>query len=106
MTESITEFTPGNEVALATLQRQHEAEIQRLIKWRDQYFRQAMENGAAFGRLRDAAQAVIDRWDTPLWKDVPATAVYINRLRAVAAGLDPAQLEGCTPGTPDGVSGK
>lgn len=29
------------------------------------------------------AQAVVDRWDTPLWKDVPATAVYINELRKV-----------------------
>jgi hypothetical protein len=28
-----------------------------------------------------AARAVFDRWDTPLWKDVPATAKYINRLR-------------------------
>lgn len=33
-------------------------------------------------RLREAAQAVVDRWDTPVWKDVPATAVYINALRA------------------------
>ena len=32
--------------------------------------------------LREAAQAVVDRWDTPLWKDVPATATYINALRA------------------------
>ena len=31
--------------------------------------------------LRKAAQAVVDRWDTPLWKDVPATAEYINKLR-------------------------
>lgn len=31
--------------------------------------------------LEQAAQAVIDRWDTPLWKDVPATAEYINKLR-------------------------
>lgn len=31
--------------------------------------------------LRKAAQAVIDRWETPSWKDVPATAVYINELR-------------------------
>ena len=31
--------------------------------------------------LRTAAQAVIDRWDTPNWKDAPATAEYINRLR-------------------------
>ena len=33
-------------------------------------------------KLRTAAQAVIDRWDTPLWKDVPATAVFIEQLRA------------------------
>ena len=33
-------------------------------------------------RLRTAAQAVIDRWDTPHWKDVPATAEYVGRLRA------------------------
>ena len=35
--------------------------------------------------LRAAAQAVVDRWDTPLWKDVPATAEYIGRLRAALA---------------------
>lgn len=35
--------------------------------------------------LRKAAQAVVDRWDTPLWKDVPATAVYIADLRAALA---------------------
>ena len=29
-----------------------------------------------------AAQAVVDRWDTPAWKDVEHTAVFINRLRA------------------------
>jgi len=32
--------------------------------------------------LLAAAEAVIDRWDTPLWKDVPPTADCINRLRA------------------------
>ena len=32
-----------------------------------------------------AAQALIDRWDTPLWKDVPATANYINDLRKALA---------------------
>lgn len=36
-------------------------------------------------KLREAAQAVVDRWDTPLWKDVPATAEYINRLRSALA---------------------
>lgn len=29
-----------------------------------------------------AARAVVERWDTPLWKDAPATAGFINRLRA------------------------
>jgi len=33
-------------------------------------------------QLRAAAQDVVDRWDTPFWKDVPATANFINRLRA------------------------
>lgn len=42
--------------------------------------------------LRAAAQAVVDRWDMPLWKDVPATAVFINRLRA-ALTPTPAQPE-------------
>ena len=35
--------------------------------------------------LRAAAQAVVERWDTPLWKDVPHTAVYINALRKALA---------------------
>lgn len=35
--------------------------------------------------LREAAQALIDRWETPLWKDAPATAEYIHRLRAALA---------------------
>jgi hypothetical protein len=34
------------------------------------------------------AQAVVDRWDTPLWKDVPATAVFINELRTTLTGDD------------------
>ena len=35
--------------------------------------------------LREAAQAVVDRWDTPLWKNVPATALYIAALREALA---------------------
>lgn len=35
--------------------------------------------------LRAAAQAVIDRWNTPLWKDVEPTAAVIWRLRAAVA---------------------
>ena len=32
--------------------------------------------------LLAAAQAVVDRWDTPNWKDAEPTAVVIHRLRA------------------------
>lgn len=32
-------------------------------------------------RLELAASAVIERWETPLWKDAPATAGYIYALR-------------------------
>lgn len=43
---------------------------------------------SALAELVDAAQAVLDRWDTPLWKDVPSTAEYIARLRAALAGVE------------------
>ena len=32
--------------------------------------------------LQQAAQALVDRWDTPLWKDAPHTGKYIDALRA------------------------
>jgi hypothetical protein len=31
--------------------------------------------------LVEAAKAVVERWETPLWKDVPHTGDYIYRLR-------------------------
>lgn len=31
--------------------------------------------------LLEASKALVARWDTPLWKDVPSTAEYINELR-------------------------
>ena len=35
--------------------------------------------------LLNAAMDVIERWDSPLWKDLPATAEYIERLRQAVA---------------------
>jgi hypothetical protein len=35
--------------------------------------------------IRAAAIAVVERWDTPLWKDAPATADYIAALRDALA---------------------
>ena len=43
--------------------------------------------------LVKAAQAVIDRWDTPAWKDVEPTATFINELRKQVAAHR-AQQEG------------
>lgn len=40
---------------------------------------------AKLAALKQAAQAVIDRWHTPLWKDVPATAEYIQKLETAVA---------------------
>ena len=44
--------------------------------------------------LREAAQAVLDRWDSRNWKAAP-TADYMNRLRAaLAVAPQPAPEEG------------
>lgn len=42
-----------------------------------------------------AACAVVERWDTPLWKDAPATAKYIKRLRTALSSenVDPISAE-------------
>jgi hypothetical protein len=36
---------------------------------------------AEIARLREAAKAVVQRWETPLWKDVEPTAHVIYALR-------------------------
>lgn len=36
-------------------------------------------------KLIEAAKAVIDRWYSPLWKDLPHTGEFINRLREAVA---------------------
>ena len=42
--------------------------------------------------LAEVAQALWDRWETPLWKDHPPTALVMNKLRdaleAVKGGSD------------------
>ena len=35
--------------------------------------------------LLEALEAIIERWDTPLWKDVPHTAECINAARLIVA---------------------
>ena len=35
--------------------------------------------------IEAAGQALVERWDTPLWKDAPHTGTFINSLRAALA---------------------
>jgi hypothetical protein len=37
--------------------------------------------------LLATGQAVVDRWDSPLWKDQPHTAEFINALRQAIASV-------------------
>ena len=69
----------------AALIRAQAAEIERL---RDRLPTPAEPAG---GALREAAQAVMDRWDSSDWK-APATATYMNRLRAALAAA-PAPIQ-------------
>ncbi len=47
---------------------------------------QAKKDAAGVEQLLVAAEAVVARWETPLWKDVEPTGLVINRLRdAIAA---------------------
>jgi hypothetical protein len=43
--------------------------------------RERDEAREALARLCRAAVATCDRWDTPLWKDAPATARFMRELR-------------------------
>lgn len=44
-------------------------------------------------RLLAAARAVVARWETPLWKDAPATAGFIYELRDAIAAAESATAE-------------
>lgn len=44
-------------------------------------------------KLAEAARAVIDRWDSPAWKDAPHTGEYIHALRQALASYEAAQAE-------------
>ena len=42
---------------------------------------------AAAPELLEALEQIIDRWDTPLWKDATGTAEYINAARKIVASV-------------------
>lgn len=43
-------------------------------------------------KMVEAAQGVIDRWNSPSWKDLPATAEYIHKLRDSLASMPEAKV--------------
>ena len=43
--------------------------------------------------LEEAAQAVVDRWDAPTWKDLEPTAKFMNALREALAAVKGGQNE-------------
>jgi rubrerythrin len=71
--------TPDNEVARL---QQYTQNMQEII---DDDTKQKTQLHNEVARLRAAAQAVVDRWETPLWKDAEPTASVIYRLRDALA---------------------
>lgn len=39
--------------------------------------------------LQEAAKAVVERWDSPKWKDLPHTAEFIDALRTALGNTRP-----------------
>ena len=76
-TEMLNEENGRLHRAIATFQ----AELMRVEKERDRLAMVHAERTVERDRLRKVSQAVVDRWNTPLWKDVSGTAEYINALR-------------------------
>jgi len=66
----------------------HIAALQADIKTLCAALKTTSEGNAKLMALLPAAEAVIERWDTPAWKDVPHTGEFIARLRGavLAAG--------------------
>lgn len=70
------------------------ADIENAAQWWSDFMNSSVEQiksttaraeaaEAALAELREVGRAVVDRWDSPKWKDQPHTGEVINRLRAV-----------------------
>lgn len=60
----------------AALEEKNQARHDEALAYKHYHELQASNND-----LREASQALIDRWDTPKWKDAEHTAIFINALR-------------------------
>jgi len=61
-------------IAMTNLGDAHEKEIHKIREQRD--------------RLAEAGQALVDRWETPFWKDVPHTGKFIRALADALAAVE------------------
>jgi len=67
-------FTPEEEKSINEFAMHNRKERDALSAVRGENFKQALIEA------RDVSQQVVNRWHTPAWKDVEATAKYIQRL--------------------------
>ena len=69
--------------------RQSVAELERSLDSAYQLADHYRDERDALKRQRDdlvnTGSAVVERWDSPLWKDLPHTGEYIHRLREAIA---------------------
>jgi hypothetical protein len=49
------------------------------------YIQEILRLNAEVAMLSMTGESVVARWDSPLWKDAPATAIFINELRHALA---------------------
>jgi hypothetical protein len=80
--------------AIATWKKTREERDQTLsdLEFRRDLFKlqeqQLNDVRAERDRLAEVAQAVWDRWETPLWKDHPPTAFVMNKLRDALTAVE------------------
>ena len=66
--------------------------INDFIKGQQSRIYAAQEAEEQRDRLAEVAQAVWDRWETPLWKDHPPTALVMNKLRDALTAVEGGRL--------------
>ena len=69
---------------ISKLEQQLAAAQKDATDWEDacaHWEEEAITAKAKIAELRSRAQEVIDRWETPLWKDAPSTAEFIYKMR-------------------------
>ena len=80
-TDWLAERNYNRQQVPAEFARELERENARLLSNEASVNDQICEMAKQLSKLREAAQSVVDRWETPLWENVEPTAAFIYRLR-------------------------